>query len=124
MKQIIKIRTILLLIPLYLAVTGIYSERSALPVFNPSEHPTDIPSGERSFFSTSYLFTAIPENQVSGSNQVPAPSLKNHINDYTAHPGVASLSFSLWVTRCVLFSEQIVPGFPKTSIAFPFNYFW
>lgn len=120
----IKIRMFFLLIPLYLSLTGMYRDQAILPVFNQADCSSNIPSGKHSFFSTSSLFNAIPENQVNGNSQVPAPSLKNHTNDYTAHPRTTSLLFFHLVTGYVFFSEQIAPGFPKTRIAFPFSYFW
>lgn len=116
---------ILHLILLYGFLLGQYSNNPVLPGSNLTQNSSDVPLNERSYFTGSSLFNAIPpENQVSGANSVPAPSLKNHINDYTAYPRTADLLFFNLISDYLIYSRNIDPGFPKTVITFPFHYFW
>jgi hypothetical protein len=101
-----------------------YSSSKVLPVSGNEQNDTNNSSNERSFFSTS-LFNAIPsENQVSGAGTIPAPSLKNQINDYGAYHNKVELLILNRVSRYLFYCLNIDPGFPKTAISFPFDYFW
>ncbi|MGV8134204.1 MAG: hypothetical protein AB2L20_03235 [Mangrovibacterium sp.] len=124
MKRMIKIIVSVSLILLYGFVIVPYSSNNVLSVVDREQNCTNEKSNERSFLSAS-LFNAIPsENQVSGAGTVPAPYLKNHINDYIAHQDIFELSIYNRLSRYLFSCVNIEPGFPSTVIAFPFNYFW
>jgi hypothetical protein len=117
--------SLFLLILLYGFMVVPYSGGNFVPVSNMEQDHDDIPVNEKSFFNVASLFNAIPsENQVSGSGSIPAPSLKRHVNDYTAHHHTVELLIFNQITDYLIYSLNIDPGFPKTVITFPFHYFW
>lgn len=121
----IKITVSILLILLYSFMTGQYNSSHSVPISNDEQNCTDGPLNERSYFNVSSLFDAIPsENQASGAGLVPAPSLKNHLNDYNAHHNKVELFLFNRLSDYLFYCENIDPGFPKTVITFPFDYFW
>jgi hypothetical protein len=106
-------------------MTGQYNSSNSLPVSNNEQKCSDDPLNERSYFNVSSLLDAIPsENQVSGAGSVPAPSLKNHMNDYNAHHNKVELFICNRLSNYLFYCVNIDPGFPKTVITFPFDYFW
>jgi hypothetical protein len=125
MKRVIKMIALLHLILLYGFLSGLFSNSNPLPGSTLLQSSPEIPLNERSFFSESSLFNATPsENQVSGISLVPEPSLKDHVNDYTAHHRTAELFFASLFSEYIRYSGNISPGFPKTAIIFPFHSFW
>jgi hypothetical protein len=124
MKQAFKMTMLLLLILLYGFIPGLYSSNS-LPLPDVEQNCSDSPLNERSFFTITSLFNALlSENQVNGTGSVPVPALKEYVNDYTAYPRLTALLFFNLFSGYLIYSSTIDPGLPKTTIAFPFHYFW
>jgi hypothetical protein len=125
MKQAFKIMALLLMILLYGFMIVPYNGGNPAPDPNPEQDPVHSPANERSYFNAAILFHAISsENQLSGAGSVPAPSLKNHVNDYVAHHQMVEMLIFNYASDYLLYSLNIDPGFPKTVITFPFHYFW
>jgi len=65
-----------------------------------------------------------PEELASGSGTIPAPFLKNQVNDYSRYQCAAAFFLLNLFSRYIVYSVNIPLDFPKTDIAFPFHYFW
>lgn len=125
MKRIVKVIVGIQVILLCGFLTGLYSIGNTLSATTPSQNNENIPLNEKSFFTSASLFSTLTsENQVSGLNLVPAPSLKNHTDDSRAHHRTVELRLINLSANYIIYSGNIDPGFPKTVITFPFHYFW
>ena len=76
------------------------------------------------FSATDDGYTSQPEELTAGSGSIPAPSLKNQVNDYSLYQYAAEFFLLNQFARYLFYSVNIPLDFPKTDIIFPFHYFW
>lgn len=120
MKSSVRISSVLLLTAIYCFTIGIVTKPLVYSAIQTTNHEKYFPSISTILF----LHTPKTESSVNNFNNFPAPGIKNLYDGLWALTKTTEQFYEAAFTQYTGFSRNFLIQLQKTSIIFPFHYFW